>query len=271
MIKPQHTPDVNRLSVLAAAILLAYALGRFADLPTQSMEFQILGLYLPFELNTHTVVAFLVAGITASGADWLLRDHPHVGQKNTVEHWLLPALTAWVIGFPLFQLPLGLIWWAGFFLGGILLMLVLVAEYIAVDPNDIRHPAAAAGLIALSYALYLMLAVSMRFAGVRLVFILPTLTIASWLVSLRTLNLRLQGQWAFIQAGLIALICAQIAAALHYMPLSPVTFGLILLAPTYTLTSLVANLAEDLPIRQAIVEPMVVMVVLFITAFWLGG
>lgn len=270
-MKSVYLPDLNRLSVLAAAILLAYALGRFADLPTRIVEIQLPGLYLPLELGTHTIVAFLVAGLTASGADWLLRAHPKLQGKNAIEHWLLPALTAWVIGFPLFQLPLGLLWWAGFLLGAILLMLVLVAEYIVVDPEDIWQPAAATGLIVLSYALFLILAISIRHSGFRLVFVIPPLALATWLVSLRTLNLRLRGTWAFILAGLIALIGAQVTAALHYTPLSPVAYGLILLAVIYSLTSLLANLVEALPLRQAVLEPIIVMAFLLFAAFLIGG
>jgi len=270
VVKSFHFPDLNRLSVLAAAILLAYALGRFANIPASVVELQILGLYLPLELSTHTIIAFLVAGLTASGADWLLRGHPDREGKNAVEHWLLPALTAWVIGFPLFQLPLGLLWWAGFLLGAILLLLVLVAEYIVVDPGDVRQPAAAAGLIVLSYALYLILAISIRHSGIRLIFVVPPLALASWLVSLRTLNLRLRGIWVFILAGFIALIGAQITAALHYTPLSPVAFGLVLLAVIYSLTSLIANLIEELPLRQAVLEPVIVLIFLLLTAIWIG-
>lgn len=271
MRSSENTPDINRLSVLAAAILLAYALGRFAEIPSRVLEFQIFALYIPLELNTHTIVAFLVAGLTASGADWLLRGHPALEKKNAVEHWLLPAITAWVIGFPLFQLPLGFLWWAGFLIGAVLLILVLVAEYIVVDPDDVRQPAAAAGLIALSYVLYLILAVSMRHSGVRLVFIVPTLALASWLLSLRTLNLRLKGRWVFILSGLIALIGAQMTAALHYSPLSPVSFGLVLLAIIYSLTSLIANLVENIPLRQAVLEPVVVLLLLLAIALWMGG
>jgi hypothetical protein len=266
VLKPRNLPDLNRLSVLAAAILLAYALARFIDIPPRSIEIEFLGVYLPFELNTYTLVAFLVAGLTATGADWLLRDHPQLRQKYPVEHWLLPALTAWVIGLPLFQLPLGLSWWLGFFLGAILLMLVLVAEYITVDPNDLRHPIAAAGLTALSFSLFLMLAIAIRFAGWRLVLTLPALTLASYLVSLRTLHLRLKGVWAFVQAGLIAWISAQIIAALHYLPISPLTFGFILIAPVYALTSLMANLMEDVPVRRAVIEPALIFTLLLFTA-----
>lgn len=269
MLKSRNLPDVDRLSVLAATILLAYALARFIDFPAREFEFSFIGIYLPIEINANTIVSLLVAGLTAAGADWMLRDHPSLGKQNPLEHWLLPALTAWVIGFPLSQLPLGLLWWAGFALGGVLLVLVLVAEYIAVDQNDIRQPVAAAGLTALSFALYLMLAIAMRYSGERLILVLPALTIAAWLVSLRTLHLRLRGKWALIQAGVIALCSAQITAALHYLPLSPVSFGLLLLAPTYSLTSLIANLAEDEPVRQAVIEPLLVLSILLIAAIWL--
>ena len=140
MLKTRNLPDAERLSVLAATILLAYALARFVNLPGYELAIQLPGVYLSVEINVRTFVTLLVAGLTASGADWLLRDHPALGDRSTLEHWLLPALTAWVIGIPLFQTPPGPIWWAGFALGGGLLMLVLVAEYIAVDPEDIRQP-----------------------------------------------------------------------------------------------------------------------------------
>lgn len=269
MLKPRNLPDADRLSMLAATILLAYALARFVDLPAREMAIQLPGIYLAIQVNVPTAVTLLVAGLTATGSDWLLRQHPAIQDKSTFEHWLLPALTAWVIGIPLFQLPLGPLWWIGFAIGGVLLMLVLVAEYISVDPDDVRQPAAAAGLTAVSFALYLILSIVLRQAGIRLFLLFLALTLAGGLVSLRSLQLRLQGRWAVTQAGLIALISGQIAAGLHYMPLSPVTFGLIMLGPTYALTSLIANLAEKEPLRQAITEPALVLIIVWGTSLWI--
>jgi hypothetical protein len=266
--RPHFLPDADRLSVLAAMILLAYALARFIDLPGTSLGVQLPGFYISLQLNVQTIVAFLVALLTATGADWLLREHPALGKGATIEHWLLPALTAWVIGIPLFQVPLGPLWWAGFAVGGAFLMLVLVAEYIVVDSEDIRQPVAAAGLTVLSFALYLILAITLRIAGLRAFLIVPGLGFAIGLVSLRTLHLRLHGRWAFVPAGVIALLTAQIAAALHYLPITPVTYGLLLLGPAYALTSLLANLAEDEPLRQAVVEPALVLVIV-LGAAWL--
>jgi hypothetical protein len=269
VLKPRQLPDLNQLSIIAAIILLAYALARFVNLPAREIALQLPGIYLSASINIRTTVALLSASVTATGADWLLRGHPEISRSRTFEHWLLPALTAWVIGIPLFQLPLGLIWWLGFFIGGAILTSVLVAEYITVDPDDIRHSIAAAGLTALSFALYLTLAISLRLAGFRLYLILPAITFAAGLVSLRTLNLRLYGQWAFTQAGVIAIISAQIVAALHYLPLSPISYGLLILGPTYALTSFLANLTEGEPIRQAIIEPGLVFALILVVAMWI--
>jgi hypothetical protein len=265
----RHMPSLDRLSTLIATILLAYALGRFIRLPARELSVQLPSLYLVVQINAQTFVGLIVAGLTASGTKWLLQDHPALGKRSSLEHWLLPALTSLVIGLPLFQLPLSPVWWLGFALGGVLLTLVLLAEYIVVDPEDVRYAPAAAGLTAVSFALYLVLAAALKFSGYRLFILMPTLALAGGLVSLRALNLRLHGQWAYMQAGIVALITVQIAAALHYWQLSPVTFGLALLGPAYALTNLSGNLAEDEPVRQAIIEPIAVLSLVWGTAFWI--
>jgi len=265
----RNLPDADRLSVLAATILLAYALTRFVDLTITDFGFQLPGFYFEFDLDVSTVVTFLVAALTAFGADWLLRVHPALGNKSTFQHWILPALTAWVIGVPLSQLPLGLPWLAGFVIGGTFLMLVMLAEYIVVDPEDMRHSLAAAGLTAVSFALFLILAIALRSAGERLFLVLPALTLSGVLVCLRTLHLRLQGRWAVVQALALTLILGQLTAAFHYWPLSPVTFGLALLGPFYALTSLIGSLMEGVAWRQALIEPALVLVIVWGTALWL--
>ncbi len=269
MDRSRNLPDADRLSILSALILLAYALARFLDLPSRTIEIQLPGLYLAWDLNVRTAAGLLVAAMTAAGVEWLLRQHPASSKHGITGHWLLPALTAWVIGTPLFQLPLGFTWWAGFALGGTLLMLVLVAEYIAIDPDDVRQPVAAAGLTALAYALFLILATSLSAAGARLLFTVPALTLAAFLTSLRTLRLRLHLHWALVESGLVALLVTQFAAAFYYLPLSPVSYGLLLLGPAYGLTSLLANLAETEPWQQAVIEPLLVLVVVFSISLWI--
>lgn len=259
--RERYLPNFERLSTVAATMLLAYALARIIQVPVQDLSLQLPGLLLTFELNLRTVVTLLVAGLTTAGADWLIRDHPKLGNQIRFEHWLLPTLTAWVIGVLLFQLPIGLLWWAGFVLGGAFLMAVLVAEYIVIDDHDDRQPLASAGLTVVSFALYLILAASLRFAEMRLYLILPALILAGGLASLRTLHLRLHGQWAILNAGIVALVVGQVAAALHYWPLSPTSYGLALVGPAYSLTSLMASLLEGKNLPLALIEPALIIII----------
>jgi hypothetical protein len=256
-------PNPDHLSVLAATILIAYASVRLIDLPLEPLNMQLPGFFLSVEINAATLITLLVAGLMATGSDLLLRDHPMLKGRLTLEHWLLPALTAWVIGVPLYRLPLSPQWLAGFAIGGALLILVLIAEYISVDPQDRRYGLASAGLTAVSFALFLMLAIAMRSAGLRLFYILPALTLAASLVILRTLHLRLGGRWLFLETAALTLFVAQLVAAFHYLPLSPIAYGLALLGPAYALSSLISALSEGIPIRQAILEPCLALIAMW--------
>lgn len=266
--RSRSLPNLDRISILAATILLAYALARQVNLPSQQFGLQLPGFFFQIVINTKTFIALLVAGLTASGVDWLLREHPHLGKNSTIEHWLVPALTALVIGMPLFDLPLSTAWWLGLGLGGGLLMLVMLAEYIVVDPDDLRQPLAAAGLMAVSFALFLALLVSLRYEELRLFQFIPAVGVSTWLVSFRSLKLLLN-RWAVVESGIIALLISQWAAALHYWPLFPVTYGLFMLGPAYALTRLTGELIEGKPLRQVILEPVLVIVLIWIAALWL--
>lgn len=268
--KAQNLPDLDRLSIVAATILLAYALARLVNLPAQEWGIQLPGIFFSAELSLRTLVTVLVSGMTAAGSDWVLRSHPAYKKKLAFEHWLIPALTAWVISIPIFQLPLGTLWWVGFILGGTILMFVLIAEYITVDPQDVRHPFASAGLTVVAYAIFLILAVSLRYTSPRLYIILPALTLGSALVCLRSLHLRLSGQWAFLQAGIVAMVVAQFIAGLHYWPITPIAYGLILIGLSYSLTNLLGSLMEGSAIRQAVMEPLVILLIFWGAALWVG-
>lgn len=261
-------PNLDKLSILAATILLAYTLARLVSLPTQQINLQLPGFFFQILINTQTFTAFLVAGLTATGVDWLLREHPRVGNSPTYEHWLVPALTALIIGLPLFDLPMNISWWIGLILGGGLLMLVILAEYIVVDPNDIRQPLASAALTGVSFALFLALLIALRYEELRLFRFVPTVALSAFLVSLRTLKLQLN-RWVLIEASIIALLLSQCAAAMHYWPLSPVAMGLLILGPAFSLTRLTGELIAGKPFREVIIEPAIILVLIWLAAVWL--
>ncbi len=263
----RYLPDGSRVSVLTAAILLAFSLTRVISSPSLVLDFQIAGINLSLELELNTILAVIAAGLAATGMDWILGDHPLLSSKTRFEHLLLPSLTTLVIGMALSTLPGGIAWWLGFGLGGLILVLVLLAEYIVVDSADLRYPLAAAGLTAISYALYLILAVALSATGGRLYLLLPPLFLAAWLTILRTLHLHVGNRWEYGWSTGIALVVTQLASAFHYWPLTPPQFGLILLGPVYALTSLAINHMEDVPLRRAVVEPLVMLALMWGLAF----
>ena len=262
-------PDPTRLSVLTAAVLLAFALTRVLNAPHFfSTNISLGNINLPVSLNLNAIIVLLAAGMTATGMDWLLRTHPSLEKGESREHWLLPTLTVMVIGIALYTLPNTPVWWLGFGLGAVIFLVVTLAEFVAVDPTDARYPVATAILTVLAFVIFLILAVALKAASARLVMLVPALFLAGGLSALRTLHLRLNKRWEVAWALGIGLIAAQLGAALHYLPLTPVRFGLALLAPVYALTVLAVSLAEGNLFRRAFLEPVVMLVVFWGLAIW---
>ena len=268
MPENRYLPDPTRVSILTAVVLLAFALTRLVSAPAYALTIPLAGVYISLSFNLNTLIVLLAAGLTAAGVDWLLRTHPSLEKGETREHWLLPTLTVLVIGVALYTLPPTEIWWLGFGLGAAILLVVLFAEFVAVDSNDARYPFATAILTVLAFVIFLILAIALKASNARLFLVAPALFLGGGLVALRTLHLRLNERWEVTWAIGIAVVTIQLGAALYYMPLTPVRFGLGLLGPVYSLTSLAVSLADGHPPRQAIIEPAIMLVLLCSLMIW---
>ncbi|HEY9077675.1 MAG TPA: hypothetical protein VIO61_14170 [Anaerolineaceae bacterium] len=264
----RHLPDINQLSIITATILLTYSLVPLIKLPenfaTRLITFQIIGFVYSINLTLGNVISLLVSISAAMGMDWMIRSHPAGRNIISFPHWILPGLAAWVIGIPLNSLEMDIRWWGVFVLGGVLLVLVFTAEYIIVDPNDTRTAPAIVILTAVSFALFLIICISLRASNFRLYLVLPSLAVAVFFASLRTLFLRTNGRWCFNWAAVITILVGQISVGLHYLPISPIRFGLVLLGTAYALTSLAGSIEEGNTWRSSWLEP-VIMMILFIS------
>jgi hypothetical protein len=259
MDEQRYLPNPDRVGVLTSTVLLAFALTHLIPAPEFNIPIQLPGFFFLIPLNLPTAMTVLAAGLTATGMDWLLRSHPSLNGRSTYQWWLLPTLTTFVIGVPLSILPGGTAWWVGFVLAGAILFFVFVAEYIVVDPGAPYYAVSMAGLTAISYTLFLVLAVALRYSNARLYLLVPALFIAAFLASLRILHLRLSGRWEYAWSAGIAFVCIQIASGLHYWPLSPIQYGLMLTGALYGLTNFAMNLGEDQPARRAAIEPAIIV------------
>jgi hypothetical protein len=258
MEQERYLPEQGRLSTVTAMILLAYASAAFFYIPENAISIQLPGFLFVVKLNFYTIISIVAAAMAAAGSDWVISSHPNLVEGQRWHHWVLPALTALVIGVPLNEIAVSAAWWVVFALGGLLFVIVLVSEYISVDMQDMLYPVAIVSLTVVALALFLVLAIAVRGAGLRLYAVLSAILPATALVSARTLNLRLMGKWLLPWVVGITLAVGQLAFCLFYLPLKPIAFGLVLLGALYALISLVANLDEGNASHRLWIEPVLV-------------
>lgn len=257
-MRKSQLPDINHLSILAAVILLTYALTPFVNIPVSRLSFGVAGILFDFEINYNTFVSALAAAISAVGAYWLVQSHSQSKSGSNIQHIILPALTAWVIGLPLRSIRFSPQWWVVFALGGVLLILVYIAEYIVVDFTNEWHAIAAGVLKVISFALYLLLAIALRAAQLRLYLVLPALVIPLALVAMRTLYLQ-GGKWLLAWAAGIAVIAGQFVIGLQYLPVTPLSFGLLLLGPSYGITEVAVSYQDRETWKGIWIGPLIIM------------
>ncbi len=265
----RNISPIDRIGMLIAAVLLSFALTRLIQTPRLILSLNLPGFYFAFPLTLSNVMTLFASGLTAAGMDWIIRDHPSFSKKTARENIMLPTLTTFVLGAALSVLFQTSTWWVGFLFGAVLLGVVFSAEYITLVPTSSVYTFARAALTALAYALFLILITSLRYTGIRLFLLIPAIFIMAGLISLRILHLDGSDRWDFPWAIGIGIVCAQVGAGLHYWLLEPVQFGLILTGPLYALTVLSINLTEEIPLRKAIVSPIIILLISWLSAIFL--
>ena len=114
-------PNINRLSIVLATIMLAFALTLVVSFPASAVSINLLGIELAFSLNFGSLTILLTSLLAAAGMEWLLQSHPtKIGQERplaNVRHWIVPVLTTFVIGVALENFRGEVFWWVAFFPG----------------------------------------------------------------------------------------------------------------------------------------------------------
>jgi hypothetical protein len=241
-------PEINRLSIVMATIMLAFALTLLVSFPAPTVSVNLLGIELVFSLNFGTLTILLTSLLAAAGTAWLLQSHPDYADSNPqlrlVRHWIVPVLTTFVIGVALENFRGEVFWWVAYILGSLLLLAVFIAEYNVVNVDSVRHPIASMTLTGLSFALYLLMIVAIYSANLRLYIRLPLIAIGAMTVISRSIHLRL-GEWHLIWALVCSLVVSEVAVGFHYLPLSPLQAGLIIVGLAYSLTGVVSSIKES--------------------------
>lgn len=268
----QSIPDIDRLSIVSSAIMLAFALTQVVSFPAQMISFSIFGILLEFLLDFSTVITLFTAVLAAVGMDWLIQSHPGKERRHSFlensRHWMIPIFTTLVIGVVLNSFAGGPYWWVIYGLGSIILIAVFIAEYNVVSPGEANSPLATMGLTGLSFVLFFLLAVAVFSANLRLFIRLPLLSLGAILAVARTIHLR-TGHWYPIWALINSLVVSEIVVGFHYLPLLPLQFGLMLVGIAYALTSIVTGIKESRESWALWGEPLVMVIfTLVISIFW---
>jgi hypothetical protein len=69
-------PDIERLSIVTATIMLAFALTQLVSFPEQVYLLPVLGILLIFFLISAPQSLFFTVLLAAAGMDWLIQSHP---------------------------------------------------------------------------------------------------------------------------------------------------------------------------------------------------
>jgi hypothetical protein len=230
-------PSRDQLSVITAAIVLAYALARFLELPQRFVATTLFGSALGFELSGPFLMLVFTAALISAGAEMLIRAHPlFAGQpaRRTLIHWILPGATALVMGAALNHAASAPLWWLGLGFSVVALLVVLIAEYMVVAPDDPRRDAAALALVTLAYLLALILFFLLRRLGARAAISATLGGGVAAALTMRLLALKFAPLWrSALYAALVGLICAQTIWALNYWAISPIGAALLTMISFY--------------------------------------
>ncbi len=266
-------PNLSQLSIISAAIMMAFALTRLIAFPAQSITFSVLGVGLDFILDFNTIITLLTVVLAAAGMDWLIQSHPQKDAYKTFwshgRHWIVPILTTFVIGIALNTFSGEVVWWVIYGMGSLLLIAVLVSEYnIIAASHNMSHLLAAIGLTGLSFALFLLLSITVYAADLRLVFRLPILSVGAMMVVSRTFYLR-SANWQLIWALVISILIGQLVIGFQYLPLNPTQTSVILVGITYSLTSMVMGVKESRDRWSLWAEPaLMLFLMVLINIIW---
>ncbi len=254
-------PNYDKLSVVASVILLCLALSLIIVLPTETPSLVVLGSPLTIRLSQNWLAAALLTGMACVGTASIIRLHP-LFQKGSFVSWILPGLATLLATILLPQAPNTIYALGGLAVMGILLPLIITAEYRTVDPSAPGYRAARLGLNFIAYLLALVLFALIHESKA------PGLLMAAAALggsSLLTLDLLCGVQQDLRRTGLhaliVGLVMGEIVWALSYSKINSLTAGIFLLLVFYLITGLARQGLLKLLNRRILIEFAVVALI----------
>lgn len=252
-------------NVVATLVVLGLILASFLHFPSWTHDLTVLGSPLSVSISQTALMVTLLVGITCAGTDSIVRSHPtarRIEARFTFVTWTLPALTVLLAAVLLPEAPTKLYRIAGYVATGLILILVISAEYYTVEPADRRYLVSRLGLNAWAYLLALTIFILIYSAKARSLLSATGVTVIGTLLALEFLRSAGRGfSRTALYAAIAGLSTGQIIWAMNYWRIGGITGGLILLLGFYVFTGLANQQLQGRLTRRVLVEYAVVALV----------
>jgi hypothetical protein len=254
--------DIRHLSVISAIILLVNGISRFVEIPSRGIRITVLNIQWVISLNGNLLFMLLLALLVIVGTESILRTHPALSVRSgagpeipTAIHWILPGITAFGGSAAVNMFPPGPRWWLGLVLVTGLLIVSIVCEYMTIEKEGFRYDLASVGLNILGLTVLAILLNAIHASQARLTFALPVIAFGVAAIALRLLELLEPGKTnnRYFAAG-IGLLVSELALPLFYLPVSSVTFGLVLALATHTAVGITQIRPKDPKNKSVLLE-----------------
>lgn len=252
-------PNYDRLSVVVSLILLCLALSLIIELPMRTFSFVVLGSPLTIRFSQNWPVAALLASMACIGTDSIVRLHPlSRGRKElpcTFVFWILPGLATLLATLLLPRAPNRIYTLGSLAMMGILLPLIITAEYHTVDPAAPGYRAARLGLNVVAYLVALVLFVLVYGSRARSLLSATATLAGGGLLALDLLHGARQSlRRTSLYALIVGLVMGEIVWALNYSKVNSLTAGILLLLIFYLITGLSRQGLLGLLSRRILIE-----------------
>lgn len=256
----------SQFNIVLAFIGVCLAFTYF--LPNESVNCVLSFLIGPNSLmiTVNRLILVVIAGVSLAGTLWFL----HASQPTDIDrhslravlpHLVIPIFTSAVLTYTLSQMVRSGWWWVVYAIGMVLVGTVLLAERADLTDIENRTPIPMVSLSALAIGLYLLGMIVLRTIGPRVYVLVPLVAIASAFISLRFIGLRTAQKPAWELILVIVLLVSQTAAALYYLFINALQFGLILTGLLYGLATLSVGLQAKKRGFALLAEPLVMLLV----------
>jgi hypothetical protein len=237
-------PRYDRLSILVSLVLFGLMLSHLVELPTRTISFIALGVPTTVYLPGRWFVGALLVVMTGAGADSIARSHPEAsdaGWAYGLTFWGIPCA---IVVLALLALPLSptlSFWLVGLAVTGLLLTLVVVAQYATISGRGRYSALASWGLSMVAYGGVFILCTFIYGARVRSLLSASTIfalgsALAAGLLRPNVPRFPVRRIWTY--SMVIGLVLGEAAWALNHLSLGEVASGIFFLLLFYAMSGL---------------------------------